>query len=418
MTRARPHVVVLHRWRDRYADYAAYLDHTAYDVSYVTTAIARESVPDQAAGVELVAATDDLAEISAAVAVLAARLGPPRHLVALNEGDLDAAAALRGALGCGGQDSAALTRFRDKLTMAETVAAAGLPVPPFADAPDTASVRAFAARHGWPVVVKPRRGVASRDVLVLRSPADLARLDDTPVEPRLVQAFVADPILHVDGVWTGTGLGPWRASRYVNTCLDFTFGAHLGSVEVDDPELLGPLEEFTAGAGAALGGGEPWVFHLEAFAGAGPAGEPRIVFLEAGARVGGAEIPFVWREVHGFDLMAAAVDIQLGRAPAVRPLPRGATGGWLLLPVPVSTPCRVAGSGLAPPAGDGAEAVEHVDGLYAQVVPPVGAVIPKAGGYEHVGARFRFRGASSRDVEAAIAKTAASFRLWCEPVPG
>ncbi|MFC6086603.1 ATP-grasp domain-containing protein [Sphaerisporangium aureirubrum] len=405
---ARAHVVVLHRWRDRYADYARYLDHDAFVVTYVTTELGRRSVPGRAAGVARVAATDDFTEVRAAVAGLAARFGPPRHVVALNEGDLDTAAALRGELGCGGQDSAALARFRDKLTMVAAVAAAGLPVPATADAPDAAAVAAFAARHGWPLVVKPRRGTASRDVLVMRSPADLSRLDGRPPEPRLVQTYVADPILHVDGVWTGDALGPWRASRYVNTCLDFAEGVPLGSVEVDDPGLLGPLEGFTAAVGAALGPA-PWVFHLEVFAGTGPSGAPAFVFLEAGARVGGAEIPFVWREVHGFDLMAAAVDIQLGRPPAAGSLPYGETAGWLLLPVPVAPPCRVVGCDGPAPAGDGP---------YAQVVPRVGTVIPRAGGYEHVGARFRFRGPSSREVEAALARTAAWAGLRCEPVPG
>ncbi|MFN8557586.1 MAG: 5-(carboxyamino)imidazole ribonucleotide synthase [Dehalococcoidia bacterium] len=35
---------------------------------------------------------------------------------------------------------------------------AGLPVPPFAPAPDAAAITAFAASHGWPVVVKAERG--------------------------------------------------------------------------------------------------------------------------------------------------------------------------------------------------------------------------------------------------------------------
>ncbi|MCD0484240.1 biotin carboxylase [Streptacidiphilus sp. ASG 303] len=406
-----PHVVVLHRWRDQHAHYTEYLDHRACRVSYVTTALGRASVPAAAAAVSVVAATDALAEVRDAVEAHARRFGPVHRLVALNEGDLDTAAALRGELGLPGQRPDDLARFRDKLTMVAAVDAAGVRVPAYADAPDAGAVLAFAGEHGWPVVLKPRRGTASRGVAVLGGPADLDGLFDPAgaagpgAEPHLVQSFVPAPVFHIDGLWTGDRLGPWRASRYVNTCREFTRGAFLGSVEVDDPLLLATLERFTAEVAAALGADAPWVFHLEAFVGTGPGDGPVPTFLEAGARVGGAEIPFVWREVHGVDLMAAAAAIQLGRPPAVPAARPGGTAGWLLLPLPVPPPCRVVGTEGGPPAGEGP---------YAQVVPAPGTVIPQVGGYEHVAARLRFRGASSREVEAAIVTTAASLRVHCE----
>lgn len=401
-----PHIVVVHRWRDRHALYADYVDHATHRVSYITTAMGRESVPASAADVVEVPATDDLFAVRAALADLARRGGAPTRLVALNEGDLDVAAVLRDELGLPGQGAAELERFRDKLIMVSRVAAAGVPAPAFAAAPDAAAVADFATAHGWPVVVKPRRGTASRGVLRLDGPADLARLTDLDAEPHLVQTFVGDQIFHIDGLWTGTALGPWRASRYVNSCVEFTTGAYLGSVEVDEAELLDRLAPVVAATVGALGA-EPWVFHLELFVGVVAGGVPRFTFLEAGARVGGAEIPFVWREVHGTDLMRAAIDLQLGRAPAWDPPVGGETAGWLLLPVPVPAPCRVLEAGPLPDRGDGP---------YAWAVPAAGADIPRVGGYEHVGARFRFRGTSSQQVEAAIRKTAAEFRLRCAPI--
>ncbi|MFC6087727.1 ATP-grasp domain-containing protein [Saccharothrix lopnurensis] len=399
----REHILVVHRWRDHHARYADYLDHAAHRVSYVTTALGAESVPPTAADVVVVAATDDLAQLRAAVD----RLGRPDRVVALNEGDLDAAAALRDELGCPGQGPDALAPFRDKLTMVTAVAAAGVPVPPTAAAPDTAAVLAFADDEGWPVVVKPRRGTASRGVRVLRGPADLAGADltaDLAAEPHLVQAHVPHEVLHVDGLWTGEALGPWRVSRYVNTCREFTEGVALGSVESDDDAVRAAAGSLAARVGAALGDG-PWVFHLEAFAERTPEGV-LLTFLEAGARVGGAEIPFLWREVHGVDLMAAAVDIQLGRAPVCADPGLGGIGGWLLVPVPVPAPCVVVESGL-----------DLADGPYAAVVPAEGSVIPRVGGYEHVGARFRFSGPTSAEVEAAVGRTLAALRLRCAPVP-
>lgn len=399
------HIVVIHRWRDSHARYPRYLDHSRNTVTYISTELALPGIPAAAAATEIVPATDDFDVVRQATARLASRFGPPTRLIALNEGDLDTAAQLRAYLGCPGQDPAKLAPFRDKLTMAQRVAAAGLRTPAFADAPGRDAVLDFANEHGWPVVVKPRRGTASRGVLYLGSAAELTALTCLPPEDRLVQTHCADPIYHIDGLWTGTMLGPWRASRYLNTCVDFTTGAVLGSIEEDNPDLCRPLGEFTAAIAAALSD-EPWVFHIEVFVHSTANGVPSFTFLEAGYRVGGAEIPFLWREVHGIDLMAAAVDVQMGRQPALPADSRHRVGGWLLVPTPVPPPCRVV-------------AVDLLDrgenGPYAQVVPPVGYQIPRVGGYEHVGARFRFQAATSADVENSIRNTASSFRLECVP---
>ena len=397
------HIMVIHRWLDSYALYESYIDHAVCQVTYITTEMARQSIPAQAAAVITVAATDDFVALSEAAGSLTARFGPPDRVLALNEGDLDAAALLRARLGCPGLAPDDLRRFRDKLTMAQTVAAAGIRVPAFADAPDPEAVARFADTNGWPVVVKPRRGTASRGVLRLESAADLSLLRGLPPEPRLVETFCDDPVYHLDGLWTGACLGPWRASRYLNTCTGFTRGDVLGSVEVDDPGLVGPLGTFAAAVAGALSD-DPWVFHLEAFMGPGGEGTPRLTFLEVGYRAGGAEIPFIWREVHGMDLMAAAAAVQLGQNPHLANGHRSPIGGWLLVPTPVAAPCRVVTAEL-PAVTDG--------GPYAQVVPPVGYLVPRVGGYEHVGGRFRFRGETTGDVEQAIIQTAVQFKLDC-----
>ncbi|MDG4767451.1 biotin carboxylase [Solwaraspora sp. WMMD406] len=396
-------IIVLNRWRDRYARYADYLDHDAHRVSYVTTALGRDSVPAGATAAVVVRDIEDLEQVRGAVRGLIDRWGHPERLVALNEGDLITAARLRAELGLPGQHPSAVARFRDKLVMTRLVADAGVRTLAFADAPDVDAVRVFAESHGWPVVVKPRRGTASRGIQVLNSAADLSRLADLPPEPRLVQRFCPAPIYHIDGLWTGAELGPWRASRYVNAPAAFTSGAVLGSVEVDDPLLLAELGRFTAAVAGALSD-QPWVFHMEAFADADVAP----TFLEVGYRVGGAEIPFLWREVHGVDLMTAAVDVQLGRTPVLSPPATWRTGGWLLVPTPVPAPCEVV-------VATDPSALADIECLYASRVPRPGQAIPRIGGYEHVGARFRFGGADTATVEKALLDVAARFRLECRP---
>ena len=409
------HLIVLHRWTDTYADYASYLDHDRYRVSYVTTPRAEVSLPASAACVELVSHTENRAEVRAAVDRLVARHGRPARIIALHEVDLDFAAELRQELDLPGDTPAALDHFRDKLAMARRLAESGVPTPASAAAPDHGAVARFAADHGWPVILKPVRGTASAHVTRLDAAADLARYAFPEGTAMMVQSYLPHAILHVDGVAADGALLVWRASRYVNTCLDFTRGGALGSVEIDDPALLDALGPFTERALAAMSR-EPWVFHLELFAAPEDA-EPGFHVLEVGARPGGAEVPFIWREVHGVDLMAAAVDVQMGRALprySLAPVPGPQDcGGWLLVPTPAVRPCLVL-------AADSQSGLPH--GPYAERLPVPGELLQDLPGYEHSGARFRFRGSGSAAVQQAVERTAARLDLRCRPtgtaVPG
>jgi hypothetical protein len=408
MTRApKPHLVVINRWRESYARYAAYVDHGTHHVSYITTEVGLPSVPEAAADVVLVERTDDLDAVRAATRLLAARYGPPRGIVALKEDDLLVAAALRGEWDCPGPRTAFLEPFRDKFLMATAVAEAGLDVPDFALAPDARTVVDFGRAHGWPLVVKPTRGSCSEGVVRLDGPEDVPRLDFTG-EPLLVQRFQTGRIYHVDGVFTGSELLHWTASRYVNTCLGFRTGSFLGSVEEDDETVLAAIGTYAVQALRALTG-QATVFHLEVFVDT-VAGRPHVSFLEVGARVGGAEIAFVWREVHAYDLMHAAFRFQLGRAlPPGAPKPDREFGGYLLIPAPAARPCRI--TEVTPMTG-------RTPGPYAEALLDVGEVLPLADAYyEHVGGRFRFRGRASGEVESALKETATGFRVSAVPMP-
>jgi hypothetical protein len=107
--------------------------------------------------------------------------------------------------------------------------------------------------------------------------------------------------------------------------------------------------------------------------------------------------------------MRAAFDLQLGRRPVTPPRPAGrAIGGWLLVPAPAARPCVITEA--TPMTG-------RRPGPYAEALLRPGEVLPDADAYyEHVGGRFRFRGASSAEVETALTATAAHFRVSAEPV--
>ncbi len=72
---------------------------------------------------------------------------------------------------------AALVHAQDKLVMRSALAAAGEPQPAWTEARGVEDVEAFAAAHGWPVVLKtPRGGYDGRGVFVVDGPAEAADL--------------------------------------------------------------------------------------------------------------------------------------------------------------------------------------------------------------------------------------------------
>ncbi len=70
--------------------------------------------------------------------------------------------------------AAALDTFMDKWSMAQVLREKGFGVPDTALASDRDAAEALLARHGFPLVLKPRRGSGSRNLFVLRSREELA----------------------------------------------------------------------------------------------------------------------------------------------------------------------------------------------------------------------------------------------------
>jgi biotin carboxylase len=297
-------------------------------------------------------------------------------------------------------------RFRDKFIMCSRVDAAGHRVPPFTLAPDRETVTAFGAKHGWPVIIKPCNAHSSKGVQKIDDPAGLDDVDFAEGQRLLVQHFNPHPIYYVDGVLRDGQLGPWRASRYLNSCLDFRNGDFVGAVEEDDPDLTTLIAAHTLRFLAALTDG-PLVFHLELFVEPGADG-PVCSFLEVGARAGGAEIPYLWREIHGYDLMHAVAEVQLGHEPAPAPHDDNQIAGLLLTPAPAARPCRVT---------DVTSMTARQPGPYTEIIAHIGEIIPAGESvFEQVAGRFRFRGPSSHEVEAAIVSTLADFRVHAEAI--
>ncbi|MFE2531606.1 acetyl-CoA carboxylase biotin carboxylase subunit family protein, partial [Streptomyces sp. NPDC059371] len=243
------------------------------------------------------------------------------QIVACQERDLERAAGLRRHLALPGPRPDEVEPFRDKWTMKRRARRAGIPVAEHALVTSPARLRAFARRHGLPVVVKPRRGAGSAGLRIL---ADDRQVDAFAAsgacahrEPAwLAESFVPGAMCHIDGLVTGGRIRSIWAFQYLYTLAAFRedHKARLDlPLDPDDP-LAHRLIDFGRGTLRALRGPEHFAFHIEVFR------TPRddLVLCEAACRAPGAALRDVHRAMFGFDPAEAAVRAQLGLPP---PLP-------------------------------------------------------------------------------------------------
>ncbi|MGW2047352.1 ATP-grasp domain-containing protein [Streptomyces sp. NPDC001858] len=245
------------------------------------------------------------------------------HVVAHHEADVALAARLRERLGLDGAWSADITPFRDKALMKRLARQAGIEVAPHTVPGTAEQARDFAARHGFPVVLKDRAGynsiglsiIADQDALELRleqAYRDGAR-DDL-----LIEAFVPGRMCHVDGlVVDGRTVAAWPSQYQYDLA---SFGTDPGprvdlTLDVDDPltpRLLRLIEQTLTALKPADSRLRTHAFHAEVF----HTPDDRLVLCEIAARSGGAKVREVFEVLFGIRLA-----VHVTRAEAGLPLP-------------------------------------------------------------------------------------------------
>ncbi len=258
-------------------------------------------------------------------------------VITLSEFDLLRAARLREAFGVPGQDVASATAFRDKVEMKRILSDAGVPLAAHAPVSNLTDLLGFVQRHGFPVVVKPRRGGGSMDVHVLHDDHDVESLlaanrdlgtDDGA--QLMVEEFVEHELVHVDGIVVdGETRLMWPSTQGDSTCLDIKRGRALHSclLDADDP-MFEAARELTASALAALPCPDTFNFHAELFL----TPDGRLVFNEVASRLGGGMIEDVLTLGFGVFLLEAYVRIVGGNEPPHIPAAPLRTAGLALFP--------------------------------------------------------------------------------------
>ena len=393
-----PRYLILNRFDDKFGEYHRFAE-PGDDLAYITTP-AGLAVLDQPGALDTMVVRDlDIGTVAPVAQTLAARHGPFDEIVGLSEYDLMTAARLRTEFGTPGWRPEFVAGFRDKFTMKQRVAAAGLRVPQFLALDAATTAADVATKLGLPVILKPRGGAASKGVVRAATLAELttamARIDPAEFE---CEEYIDGDIYHVDGIRRSGEFHFASASIYLNTCLDFALGAPLGSVLLDPGPRKAQLIGFAARCLDALSLVDG-PFHLELFV--DKAGNP--VFCEVGLRPGGAEVPFLHLDLFGIDLFGEAYRATIGRRPlghAAEPDPAARSGGFVIVPEPRPLPSRVTYR---------RSMLGSVRYLYAETVPDIGDVFDGTGGYEHIGGRFRFAGPDFASVQRSALEVMARY---------
>ena len=213
------------------------------------------------------------------------------------------AAMLREALGVPGMSVETVQGFRDKATMKERVAAAGLRVPHFARATSVAQIHEAIERIGYPVIIKPIDGAGSNDTHLLRARADLdAVLPTLRHLPQVsVEEYIEGEEFTYDTVCIDGQPVFENVAQYIPTPLERRKHEWISPAQLiyRDPlqPALRPGVELGRGVLKALKMGTGFT-HMEWFK--KPSGE--VVFGEIGARAGGGRLVDQINFANDFDI--------------------------------------------------------------------------------------------------------------------
>jgi hypothetical protein len=255
------------------------------------------------------------------------------RIVALDDFDVELAAALREHLRVPGMGESLARHFRDKLAMRTVARDSGIDVPEFVHILNYDRINRFLDSVPGPWVLKPRSMAGAIGIKKVNHRDELWPLLDALGDMQshyLLERFVPGDIFHVDSIVNNGEVQFAIASGYGRPPMEvsheggiFTSGI-LDRDSEDARRLLGANARVMAGLGMNRG-----VSHTEFIKGRQ---DGRIYFLETSARVGGAHIVELVEAATGLNLWAewAKLEIAGGDSPYSPPEPRQDYAGLLV----------------------------------------------------------------------------------------
>src|SRR5580658_6122749 len=262
-----------------------------------------------------------------------ARWQPIDRIVALDEFDMENAAALREHLRIPGMGLTTVRHFRDKLAMRGRAKEAGINVPEFIHVLNHASLHEFMFRVNPPWLLKPRSQASGIGMKKIHAAADLWPLLDQLGDAQsnyLLEQFVSGDVFHVDSIVSERKVVFAEVHSYGSPPLNVS---HEGGVfttrtlsrtSAESKALQKLNRELIAALGLVRG-----VTHAE-FLRAHEDG--KFYFIEIASRVGGAYISDVVEAATGVNLWRewARIETNSGNAHYVLPKRRRDYAGVVL----------------------------------------------------------------------------------------
>ncbi len=252
-----------------------------------------------------------------------ARWQPIDRIVALDEFDMENAAALREHLRIPGMGLTTVRYFRDKLAMRGRAKEAGINVPEFIHVLNHAALNDFMSRVKPPWLLKPRSQASGIGMKKIQAPADLWPLLDQLGDAQsnyLLEQFVPGDVFHVDSIVSerkvvfaevhSYGAPPLNVSHEGGVFTTRT----LSRTSPESKALQKMNRELIAALGLVRG-----VTHAE-FLRAHEDG--KFYFIEIAARVGGAYISDAVEAATGINLWREWARIEVGSGTTPYALPK------------------------------------------------------------------------------------------------
>jgi hypothetical protein len=220
---------------------------------------------------------------------------------------LEVEGRLRDDLGIEGLTARDVGRLRSKLAMAEVFEKAGVPYPPGIRCVSSASVKAFAAKHGFPLVFKPDSGSGATSTFKVSTNAELEAALLLSLDGHVVQPFVEGVIVTFDGLVDRAGRMVFCTSHvYDRGIMELRVGA-LDGFYYSLRSIPPALEQVARRALAAFALRQRF-FHLEFFARA----DGSYVALEMNVRPPGGFTTDMMNYACDFDVYALWAAVILG----------------------------------------------------------------------------------------------------------
>ncbi len=235
-------------------------------------------------------------------------------IVALDDFDVEKAAALREHLRLAGMGDTTARHFRDKLAMRAKASHSGIPVPPFVHVLNHDKIRAFMAGVLLPYVLKPRLQAGAIGIQKIKHEKELWDALDVLGDKQsfyVLEKFVPGDIFHVDSIIYEKEIVFSIVCKYGRPPMEV---AHEGRVfssrtvvrDSPDDDALKAMNKLTLQSFGLVEG----VSHTE-FIKSDVDG--KYYFLETSARVGGAHIADLIEAATGLNLWAEWAKIECAK---------------------------------------------------------------------------------------------------------